>query len=163
MIHFLFFSRGFHLALLLLILMAAAYTDIRSHKIPNKLILVGMIIGLTYEPSFHGLIGKTAVLLVLFFFGMTGLMGAGDIKLLMVISLFVDVTRFLMILAVAFMLLIIYGLVRYPESRMEFRLMIKGLFLRICPDTKKGRAIPLAPFLLASYLFTLIFTGGGMV
>jgi len=65
-----------------------AYMDVRYRRIPNKLVLVTLIIGLTLHTFFggwHGLFaslgGLALAFSLMFFFHVFGTMGAGDVKL----------------------------------------------------------------------------------
>ena len=77
------------------ILTAAAYTDLRSHRIPNKLIGLGLILAIIFQlmaNGAHGLLfGFLAALIGLGcfmpFYALRA-MGAGDVKLMAVVGLF---------------------------------------------------------------------------
>src|SRR5512132_1986742 len=65
-----------------------AYMDVRYRRIPNKLVLVTLLVGLTVNTIFggtHGLLvslGGTALAFgLMFFLHVFGTMGAGDVKL----------------------------------------------------------------------------------
>ena len=77
------------------ILTAAAYTDLRSHRIPNKLIGLGLILAIIFQlmaNGAHGLLcGSLAAVLGLACFMpfyVLRAMGAGDVKLMAVVGLF---------------------------------------------------------------------------
>ena len=77
-------------ALLLLISGAALFFDLRTGKIPNALILFGLSAGFVCRTAVLGMEGMTSCLmgagfpfLILFLLFRLGMMGAGDIKLLM--------------------------------------------------------------------------------
>jgi prepilin peptidase CpaA len=81
---------------LLIVLLPAAITDIRSYKIPNFLTFSGMLYGILYHTIQNGLSGFVfstsgiligMSLLILFYF--SGGMGAGDVKLLGSVGAFV--------------------------------------------------------------------------
>lgn len=81
------------IALTLLILFIAAILDLRTGRISNELILIGYVIGFTFQLLEMGLIGSIAFLLqavipiaVLFILFVTRTLGAGDIKLFSVIG-----------------------------------------------------------------------------
>jgi prepilin peptidase CpaA len=82
-------------ALLCAILAVAAYSDIRTHRIANRLTLFGLVAGLGLQCLGHGLHGVTAGLLgagvgLLCFapFYLRRAMGAGDLKLLAAVGAF---------------------------------------------------------------------------
>ena len=67
---------------------AVVYMDVRYRRIPNKLVLVTLISGLTLNTIFggsHGLLvslgGFALAFALMFFFHVFGTMGAGDVKL----------------------------------------------------------------------------------
>lgn len=74
---------------LALLLGAAAWSDIRSHRIPNVLVLLGLITGLLLQMSAEGmpglvraLLGMVVGFLVLMPFYLLRTLGAGDVKLM---------------------------------------------------------------------------------
>lgn len=76
---------------LLLLLVSAAIFDVRSHRIPNRLVLAGLGFGLAYSAFVpfwgqHGLLwalgGAAFGFGVLFPFWLLRMMGAGDVKLM---------------------------------------------------------------------------------
>jgi prepilin peptidase CpaA len=76
-------------ALLCTILAVAAYSDIRTHRISNRLSLLGLVAGMVLQYLAHGLQGVTSGLLgagvglgCFAPFYMLRAMGAGDVKLL---------------------------------------------------------------------------------
>lgn len=72
--------------LLFLILVIAAIWDYLYRKIPNWLICIGLIIGWISSP--YSIFERVLSLFILFIIGMFGLMGLGDIKLWMVMAMF---------------------------------------------------------------------------
>lgn len=74
--------------LLIIMVLAAAYTDIRFQKIPNKLALAGLLAGCLLSWLFGGrsglvdaLLGAAAGFGVMLLFHLFGAIGAGDVKL----------------------------------------------------------------------------------
>lgn len=83
-----------HYILLIGIVSIALITDLKYRKVPNLLIVIGLILGLIYQSLYGSLADGVMGLLVasisfLFFLFGEGL-GAGDVKLLMVIGLFTN-------------------------------------------------------------------------
>lgn len=82
---------------LLLLLFFAAYSDYRSHRIPNALVLAGLLFGMLYNlivPAFPGttrllpLWGLMTGLLMFLPMYALGIMGAGDVKLMAMVGAF---------------------------------------------------------------------------
>jgi prepilin peptidase CpaA len=91
----------YHLSTLLLLglLAAATVVDLRRHRIPNLLSLGGLALGLglviaLLGPGSQGLLpalgGMALCLLVFLPFHITGGMGAGDVKLMAMVGVFLD-------------------------------------------------------------------------
>lgn len=75
--------------LVLAIAAAAVWVDVRTHRVPNRLVLIGLIAGLAVQTAGHGwwglplaLGGATVGLALLLPFYAPGSMGAGDVKLM---------------------------------------------------------------------------------
>jgi prepilin peptidase CpaA len=75
--------------ILLALLCAAAFIDVRHHRVPNSLCLCILVIGITLQAAVEGLsgimsgfAGLVVGLLALLPFYMRGGMGAGDVKLM---------------------------------------------------------------------------------
>ena len=133
--------------LLLLVLAIASACDIKTRKIPNGLILTGLVTGVLFSPV--GILTKLFGVLFLFFFGMLHL-GMGDIKLWMVILLYLGFANSCFIVATAALLLILYAIWKNPSITKDI-----SVFFQYFLYTKKIGSIeedgfPFAPFLLAS-------------
>jgi prepilin peptidase CpaA len=81
--------------LLALLLLAASYTDLKGHRIPNVLTLGSAVVGLVLQAWFFGLdgvllgLGGLALGLALYLpFYLLGGMGAGDVKLMAAVGAF---------------------------------------------------------------------------
>ena len=134
--------------LLLLVLAIASACDIKTRKIPNGLILTGLVTGVLFSPV--GILTKLFGVLFLFFFGMLHLMGMGDFKLWMVILLYLGFANSCIIVATAALLLILYAIWKNPSITKDI-----SVFFQYFLYTKKIGSIeedgfPFAPFLLAS-------------
>jgi len=75
--------------LVLAIAAAAVWVDFRTHRIPNRLVLIGLIAGLAVQSAGHGwwglplaVGGATVGVALLLPFYAPGSMGAGDVKLM---------------------------------------------------------------------------------
>lgn len=93
--------------LLLLLLFLAALADIRTDRIPNGLIILGIVAGISYNVSVCRNLWQSAVSMVLAFLLMyplfkIGAFGAGDVKVLMMAGSFLAIQEFLAVLTAAF-------------------------------------------------------------
>ena len=92
-----------------MLLCLAALADLRTDRIPNGLIVLGIIIGLSNNLLYRLDLLQPAVSMLLAFAIMyplfkIGALGAGDVKVFVMIGSFVDVKAFITILAAAFMI-----------------------------------------------------------
>lgn len=104
---------------------AASVSDIKTGKIPNKLVLTGGIIGIIltifFRTNSNGLgmiwvIAWTiAELAILFGYGMFGFMSMGDIKLWMMATTFITLRYSAMGMVVGELLLITYGFAKHKK------------------------------------------------
>ncbi len=103
---------------MILLLMCAVGMDLRAYRIDNRLILVGLALGLFRQVTLYGVVGIGQSFLgmllpcILFFpaFLCRGL-GAGDIKLLSVVGSFVSYRASLSILSASIFLGGIYAVI----------------------------------------------------
>jgi prepilin peptidase CpaA len=92
-------SNSANLLLLPGILAPAVYSDLRSHRIPNKLIILGLFAALVFQLAasatpglWSGLLGAVIGLACFMPFHAMRAMGAGDVKLMAVVGLFMGPT-----------------------------------------------------------------------
>lgn len=143
----------FHICLLAIILFAAALSDIKTMKIPNRLILIGLVLGFLYMPSIKGILFKLLYLGILFIFGMFGMLGYGDIKLWMVIAVFLGLFQSTIIIIIAAIISMIYSLFKWRKTTITHFLNFWWQ-MRIYKDYQGSSEIyiPFAPFMLVSFL-----------
>ena len=99
----------------------AALTDLKTDRIPNGLIITGIIIGVSGSLWYRLDLLQLAVSMFLAFALMyplfkIGALGAGDVKIFIMIGSFVDAKEFIMILVSAFVIGAVFSL---------FKLMIE--------------------------------------
>lgn len=151
-------------AVLLSICLLAAVCDIKSGKIPNTVTFSGIVLGLLFHFSFDEWIRIFAGLVFIFFFGMLGLMGMGDIKLWMAIMSLSGFSDSCFIIAGAAALFIIYQLVKDHKKTVQIcRLTVESLFTnrKIIRFEQKG--YPFAPYVLVSCLMYCLIQLGGLL
>ena len=148
----------------------AFLTDILRGRIPNLLIAVGFISGLVYLIADHSaaeickrILASVLIFGLLFLFYAIGTMGAGDIKLLMMISMYVDIVNYGQILMACLMVaavMSLYKLVR--DGSLISRMMYFFTYVQACltggelkeyydGDTQERLTIPLAASVFLGY------------
>ena len=99
----------YYQSLLLLLLLLAALADLKTDRIPNGFIMFGIIIGASGSLWNNLSLRQTAVSMFLAFLLLyplfkIGALGAGDVKVFMMIGSFLEVGAFLTVLAAAFVI-----------------------------------------------------------
>lgn len=137
--------------LLFLILVIAAIWDYLYRKIPNWLICIGLIIGWLFSTC--SIPERILSLLALFIIGMFGLMGMGDIKLWIVIALFLGFIDSCYLMGLAALLLILHQFIKNWKNTMNIlTISLKDFWL-----TKKIRifdqiSYAFSPYILISFV-----------
>ena len=137
--------------LLFLILVIAAIWDYFYRKIPNWLICLGLIIGWLFSTC--SIPERILSLLALFIIGMFGLMGMGDIKLWIVIALFLGFIDSCYLMGLAALLLILHQFIKSWKNTMNIlTISLKDFWL-----TKKIRifdqiSYAFSPYILISFV-----------
>lgn len=95
--------------MLLLLLLLAALADLKTDRIPNGFVVLGIVIGILGSLWLGSDIRHIAVSMLLAFLLLyplfkIGAMGAGDVKVFMMIGSFVEVKELLMILVISFVI-----------------------------------------------------------
>ena len=97
--------------LLLLLLAVAVVTDLRSNKIPNLLILTGLVLGIIITNHFIESISVFLFIILIFFpLFKIGALGAGDIKCIAMMSFYMTRQELLMAMFYAFLLAAGFGI-----------------------------------------------------
>ena len=93
---------------MLLLLLLAALADLKTDRIPNGLIVLGMILGLSGSLQMDRILWHVSSMLLAFLllypFFRIGALGAGDVKLFIMIGSFYKTGELLIILAAAFVI-----------------------------------------------------------
>ena len=143
--------------ILFIILLISSYYDIREKRIPNELIVIGLVVGFLLQKSLFDVFLQICVLILLFFIGMLKIMGQRDSKLWMVISCYTAFADSFIIIAVAAALLMVYA---WFKNRKESVLILNhikfSILLKERPKNIEQTAYSFAPFiLLAAGLYML--------
>lgn len=145
--------------LLFMILFCAALCDLRYLKIPNGLILLGfgcsisiLLLSLNFSILISRLFVSLIIFISLFSFFQIGILGAGDIKLLMMMSLFLNISELLQIVFISFNLTLL-------------QLLVISIIYHL--KSKYRETIPIAISFFWGYGFWIIVNnlvkGGGLI
>ena len=111
---------------LFLLLAVAVYTDLRSDKIPNWLILSGLGVGIwTTDCFFKNSVIFISIILIFFPVFQIGVLGAGDIKCLAMLSFYLTMTQFLFMLFYSFLIGAMWGIGKSIFYRTNLQMMKK--------------------------------------
>ncbi len=133
--------------MLIVYLAVAVSFDLRTKRIPNVLIVAGLIAGFNLSISFHGLraIGTTLgsmvlPILLLYFFFLIHVLGAGDIKLFAVMGLFLGRTQMLQVIVLSFLVGGVFALIKlFREQKLLYRAFVFSDYVKVCLKTRKIR------------------------
>ena len=139
-----------------ILLGASCVTDIRSRRIPNVLILVGLLVGLFSQVQLDGLVGLglgvLGAFLALLVLGLpfaAGRMGGGDVKLAMVCGAFLGWKGALHVILV--------GAVAHSLLAVAFALLLRRSQGGSSPALDLKRVPHAIGFTVAGVLYTLGF------
>lgn len=113
---------SFYHALLLLLLFLAAYMDLKTDRIPNKLIVAGIVSGISGTLWFCLDFRQTAfsvflAFLLLYPLFKIGALGAGDVKIFIMIGSFLAVREYLTVMVLSFLIGAFFSLVKIFAER----------------------------------------------
>lgn len=137
-----------------LTLLAAAVTDMHHRRIPNAITLpaIGSGLILTAVIDWKTFWITLATILVIFFAGMFGFMGGGDLKLIMAVVAFHGVMPALCSVGIASVAIIAVSAIQNPKETLS---EVKNGLRCAIGKTKimeQGRRVPFAPYLLFGYI-----------
>lgn len=153
------------LILSLLLLAPATYWDIKEKRVPNFIVFPGMAVGLSllvlkciYDGSILSGIENLGLFVLLFLFGMTGLLGLGDIKLLMALSLVNDPVTLLLSIALACLLIVFVQIVKQGRKIIAKLWAGFGMILtkKLTPVARNADTVPFVPYFLITFLVTFL-------
>ena len=138
---------GGNILILLALVFAAFLSDLKFRKIPNIITVGGSILGLLFTiwSSAPWLIARRivtaiTVFAILYVFFKIGALGAGDIKLLMMISMYVNTADYIKIFVFSFAVAAVMALYKIARSF----IIHKRIVMYENGDNTKRLAIPLA-------------------
>lgn len=141
--------------------LAAAVFDIKTNKIPNKLtfpmIIVGLVLSLIFAPIKETII-SSVIVVALFFLGMTNLIGLGDIKLLMAVTMIGGwkMGVFSFIIATIYLCICAY-IINPIETGFYITKTIKRLHFQKQKFNKNSTKYTFAPFMFLGVLTFILF------
>lgn len=102
------------------LLLISVYTDLKSDRIPNELIVIGIIGGFlsiqSWDMFWTRLFQVLVIFLLLFPFFSVGLMGAGDIKCICMTGMYFDTGQFASAIAYSFFIAAFFSLCKWIQS-----------------------------------------------
>ena len=116
-------------------------TDIQTGKIPNWLILSGLLVGIwTTDYFFQDILLSLLIILISFPLFLCGTIGAGDIKAIAVLCFYLTAEQLAVAVFYGFLLGAVYGICKMLRTRSFFQGM---------------NTIPLAPFICLGVLISI--------
>lgn len=150
-------ARWIMLAIALLGMVVASIIDIRARKIPNRLTLPMAVIGLVGSIWLfpYSLITKGIVALLFLVLGGLKLMGMGDVKLLIGVSLLTDFGSvcFAVILGGIFFVAL-QLILHFSKTKMALKIGLFSILAKNLSMAQSGRerGIPFAPYLCVGFI-----------
>jgi prepilin peptidase CpaA len=137
---------------LLIVLVTAAITDIRSYKIPNFLTFSGMLCGILYHTVQNGLSGfvfsaggALVGMSLLIIFYLAGGMGAGDVKLLGSVGAFLGAKAVFMVGLYTAIIGGVYALLLIALNPAESKSMVTRTYISLRTFVCTGEFITIPP------------------
>ncbi len=136
------------------VLIISTVTDLRNRKIYNWITFPAMIIGLLTAgfPLHATAYVRLAWMTGCFFFGMLGIIGLGDLKLIMAVIALRGYMEAIWMVACGAIVMLLYLLIRERKLMMQ---TLQGYFRSVVYKTdmipRTGKAYPFAPFLAVGY------------
>lgn len=155
----------FRLIVIWLIVLIAGIIDNKTRKIPNALILTGIITATIFDIflmpiSLSNMGLKWICVIFLFFLGMLRLMGFGDMKLWMVMSLYYGLLHSSLIIGFAAIIFIFHHFVTDKSARRIVFLSVAQIFQKDTFKVIEQKSYPFGPYIaIATSLYTVLVIG----
>lgn len=147
---------------LLLILITVSIWDVRTKRIPNAFIFIGLLMGVTtsYLINGWGGVGESLIsvgLSILVFIWFWGFIAAGDVKLMFVISSFLGVGVAFKILLISFLVASVVLAIKNSKETMESIRKVKYFLFYKVPmqSISKSKSQAYSPYIMLAYLIVL--------
>jgi Flp pilus assembly protein protease CpaA len=147
---------------LLLLLVMVSIWDVRTKRIPNAFIFIGLLTGVTTSFLVAGWSGLgesivSIVLAVVVFIWFWGFVAAGDIKLMFVVASFIGVGMAFKVLLLSFLIASVILAVFNRKETVESMKKVKYfLFYKVPMQAlSKSKAQAFSPYILLSYIIVV--------
>jgi Flp pilus assembly protein protease CpaA len=145
----------------LITLILATIWDIRYRRIPNAVTLPAILFGLVLTAVFQiNTMPLTVIILILLFlFGALGMMGQGDIKLIMALIAISGLNIALISTGIAALLVVAVQFMLYPDEFFkDVKIVLKSIFIMNFKNIdKNGRSVPFAPYILIGFAYFTVY------
>ena len=147
-------------ALSAIVLVIATAFDLKKGQIPNVIVFPAMalafalsVVGVCVKGFSWGYFSRYILTASVFFFGILRLMGMGDIKLIMTLSLCNSPLTIFAMLAVGAVLLVAVQAIKAPkETSDQIHYTLTTISAGALPKARNKKTIPFAPYLLMGYV-----------
>ena len=146
------------LVFLVILLLAAVFTDWKRGKIPNVLILIGSVAGiLTGQPPGKKILGAIVVMIIFFPFYLIRALGAGDIKCISCVYLYLTTEKFLSMLLYTFLTAAVMSVIKiiYFKFQNKKTISLRTLTIHLAFPILAGVLLSTGGDLYASYLSSM--------
>lgn len=146
------------LIFLVILLSVAVFTDWKSGRIPNFLILIGIVAGiLTGQPPGNRIPGAIFVIIIFFPFYLMRALGAGDIKCIACVFLYLTTEQFLSMILYTFLTAAVMSVLKIIYLRFQNRedISLHTLTIHLAFPILAGVLLSTGGDLYASYLSSM--------
>lgn len=141
----------------------ASISDIKTQKIPNALFIMGILSGIIFDVMYPrqitDMVASYGGMIVIFLIGSFRLIGMGDIKMWMVLTVYEGITKSSCIFLLATLFFIVVQLLINPQN---LKLMLSGIYQAVkykkieITNHNKYEFIPYVTFFVIMYEIVVI-------